>query len=274
MKVTYGGKRKYKHSPPKPRPRSRAMSLAESSPNKLQTSSVGRGRGGARGRGGKSQRNGHAASGYRSSSVENNSVGESDPEIIIIEKPTLVIPRRNTVTGGENQSAHPKETKVHASASTSRVPKKRPLSRSPSSGSASSLTPMSSPDVPSKPMHFPPPSIPVLAPRLARQFMRVQSQMHPPTVSEFKGQHLTQSKSLDNIFTLDSSDSEGESMDEADMGNLVWVSLDLEGNLSDLDAGEDTMWWPAKVLIGSPCTRFGIHNVHICLVFRSNYRNH
>ncbi|KAI1794726.1 hypothetical protein LXA43DRAFT_996327 [Ganoderma leucocontextum] len=259
VKVTYGGKRKYKHSPPKPRPRSRAMSLVESSPNKLQTSSAGRGRSGARGRSGKSQKNGHTGSGSPSSTVENNSVGESDPEVIIIEdepKPVVVIPRRNTVTGSGNQSAHVKEAKNHVSAL--KVPKKRPLSRSPSSGSASSLTPMSSPDVPFKPVDFPRPSIPVLAPRLARQFMRVQSQMQRPTVSEFKGQPLTQSKSLDNIFTLDSSESENESTDETDMGNLVWVSLNLEGNLADLDTGEDTMWWPAKVELPKPLMRVSL----------------
>ena len=259
--MTYGGKRKYKHSPPKPRPRSRAMSLTESSPNKLQTSSAGCQRSGAHGRGGKSQKNGHTTPGSPSSSVENKAVEESDPEIVIIEKPkpSVVIPRRNTITGSE----HAKETKTRAS--TSNVPKKRPLSRSPSSGSASSLTPMSSPDLSFKPVPFPPPSIPVLAPRLARQFMRVQSQMHPTAVSEFKAQPLTQSKSLDNIFTLDSSDSEGESMDEADMGNLVWVSLNSDGNLADLGEDEDTMWWPAKVLIDrlSTCTWFGTYNVHI-----------
>ena len=264
VKVTYGGKRKYKHSPPIPRPvRSRAMSLLESSPKRLQTSSAGRRRDGARDGGGKSLKNGHTVSGSPSSSVENKSVEESDPEIIILEekpKPSVVIPCRNTVMDGESQSAHVKEGKTRAPAN---VPKKRPLSRSPSGGSASSLTPMSSPDVPFKPLDFPPPSFPVLAPRLARQFMRVQSQMQPPVISEFKAQPLTQSKSLDNIFTLDSSDSEGESMDEADMGNLVWVSLDLDGILTDSGLGEDTMWWPAKVLIGWLCTCFGTYNVHI-----------
>lgn len=86
--------------------------------------------------------------------------------------------------------------------------------------------------------------------------MRVQSQLNPTTVSEYKQQTITQSKSLDNLFApLDSTDDES-GCDDTDTGSLVWVSINMEGKLADcMDGGrEDTLWWPAKVLTEQSCS--------------------
>ncbi|TBU35579.1 hypothetical protein BD311DRAFT_860098 [Dichomitus squalens] len=265
VKVTYGGKRKYKRTPTNAhagssRAHSRSLSLVESSPNRPRATNVGRGRGGGRGRGASGQKHARTRSGSHISSIENESVGKSDPEVIIVEdelKLVVDIPRRNTATGSEDRGAHVNGDK--AQASTGKGPKKRPMSHTSSSGSGdfSDLTPVSSPEVPSKPLQLPPTI--TLAPRLARQFLRVQSQMQPATVPEFQPQPLKQSKSLDDIFALDSESSESEDdMDATDVGSLVWVSLDLEGHLADATSKEDTMWWPAKVVLPKPLMRVSL----------------
>ncbi|KAI0748451.1 hypothetical protein C8Q80DRAFT_1270854 [Daedaleopsis nitida] len=137
------------------------------------------------------------------------------------------------------------------------ITRKRPLSRSSSFG-RDSLTPLSSSPAQKKKYIFPPTSN--IAPRLARQFMRVQSQAISKTTSEFKPQPVTQSKSLDNLFApLDSTDD--ESCDETDIGSFVWVSIDLTGKLTDCgeDSGEDTIWWPAKVELPKPMMRVTLY---------------
>ena len=73
VKVTYGGKRKYKRNPTKPHGKSslrhsRSLSLGESSMNRPRTSNAARGRAGGRGRGGRGQKPTRTRSGSHMSS--------------------------------------------------------------------------------------------------------------------------------------------------------------------------------------------------------------
>ncbi|KAI0807816.1 hypothetical protein C8Q74DRAFT_1187467 [Fomes fomentarius] len=260
VKVTYGSKRKRKQSPSTSRAgtstnlsptRPRALSLMESSPNKQP---VGNGQGG-----GRSRRNSRTRSTSPTSSIENDSLAHSDPDIILLdEDPQLAkLARRNTVSGAESRSADTRVTTSHGANGQSKGARKRPLSRSSSDGEGDSLIRSSSPE--RKKRYFPPPSN--IAPRLARQFMRVQSQLNPTTVSEHKQQTITQSKSLDNLFApLDSTDDES-GCDDTDTGSLVWVSINMEGKLADCTDGgrEDTLWWPAKVELPKPLMRLTLY---------------
>ncbi|RPD66532.1 hypothetical protein L227DRAFT_570406 [Lentinus tigrinus ALCF2SS1-6] len=259
VRVTYGAKRKYKDPPPRSDVASdaggslsRTHTLAESSPNKLPTDGGASSRRGERGRSGRSSR---ARSTSPGSSIENKSLVFSDPEIIVLDDdpdPVKPLPRRNTVGATDNSTINP--TAPKAGASNGKSPRKRALSLSSAgSDSGGDLTPLSSPEVVKKKV-FPPTTN--IAPRLARQFLRAQTQAQLPAVSEFKQAPISQSKSLDNLFApLDSTDD--ESFDEAETGSLVWVSIDLQGRLTDCDekGEEDTLWWPAKVEVPKPLMR-------------------
>ncbi|RDX56347.1 hypothetical protein OH76DRAFT_1368922 [Lentinus brumalis] len=253
--TTYSTKRKFKDASPRPggasdagSSLSRAQSLTESSPNKLPTNSgPSSGRGG-RGRSGRRSR---GRSNSPSSSIENKSLALSDPEIIVLDDasddPVKPSTRRNNVGHTDDRSINPTAPKVQIA--TGKGPRKRALSHSSSAGSDSGgdLTPLSSPEVVVKKKVFPPTTN--IAPRLARQFLRAQTQAQLPAVSQSKHAPVSQSKSLDNLFApLDSTDD--ESVDEAETGSLVWVSIDLQGRLTDCDENgeEDTLWWPAKVV--------------------------
>ncbi|KAI0723841.1 hypothetical protein C8T65DRAFT_90485 [Cerioporus squamosus] len=260
LKVTYGSKRKYKDTSPRSGVASdaggslsRAQSLTESSPNKLPTNAgTSSGRGG-RGRSGRSSR---ARSTSPTSSIENKSLALSDPEIIVLDDDSdsvKPLPRRNTVEVTDNRSINP--TAPKAQNASGKGPRKRALSLSSAgSDSGGDLTPLSSPEVVKKKKVFPPTTN--IAPRLARQFLRAQTQAQLPAASEFKHAPVSQSKSLDNLFApLDSTDD--ESFDETETGSLVWVSIDLQGRLTDCDENgeEDTLWWPAKVEVPRPLLR-------------------
>ena len=278
VRVTYGAKRKYKDTPPTSgvasdagSSLSRPQSLVEYSPNKLPTND-----GPSSGRGGRGQngRSSQARSTLPSSSIENRALALSEPEIMSLDDgsdyPVKPLPRRNTVGATDNRnidSMAPKSGNANG-----KGPRKRALSLSSAGSDSDSgdLTPLSSPEVVKK--VFPPTTN--IAPRLARQFLRAQTQAQLPAVSEHKHAPISQSKSLDNLFApLDSTDD--ESFDEAEIGSLVWVSIDLQGRLTDYDenSAEDTMWWPAKVVIdqlwNSVC--WGSHEYHV--VYRSRYQN-
>ncbi|KAI0636580.1 hypothetical protein C8Q77DRAFT_1215574 [Trametes polyzona] len=253
VKVTYGGKRKYKQSPAsKPstsiaqagpshlRPRSKL--LLEQSPTKK--SSAGRGRGSSRGRG--SQR-AQKARRLSISSLSSSSV--ESPGRTTAPKPVEDPPRasgsHHTAT---THSTKPSNNRNKADGTSS---KKRPLSLSSSSeGGGSLLSPLSSPEAGKSPVTR---QMPVLAPRLARQFMRSQTQAEIK-ISPAKKNTLKQSKSFDQLFALDSTDE--ESFDDYDIGSLVWVCIDFHGNLKDADDEDaETLWWPAKVSLPRPCMR-------------------
>ncbi|KAH9931691.1 uncharacterized protein BXZ73DRAFT_101601 [Epithele typhae] len=132
---------------------------------------------------------------------------------------------------------------------------KRPRSPSSSlSGKESSLTPLTSPaEVRPKPI-FPAPSN--IAPRLARQFMRVQAKAHTPDPAPSKPKNVSLTESIDSYFApLDSTDEESE--DDRGIGKLVWVCLDMESRLADEGKGsnEDLVWWPAKIDLPQPAMR-------------------
>ena len=131
--------------------------------------------------------------------------------------------------------------------------KKRTMSASSAytDDDASSLTPLTSPtEVRAKPV-FPPTTN--IAPRLARQFMRAQAQAQAQSresmASKPRTNLLSTQESIDSLFPpLDSTDD--ESVDDTDVGSLVWVCIDMESRLSSCDAeggSYDALWWPAKV---------------------------
>ncbi|KAL1944776.1 hypothetical protein VTO73DRAFT_3206 [Trametes versicolor] len=265
VKVTYGGKRKYKLSPVAKtspaaqagpsRTRPRSQSLLEISPKKPK-GTAGRGRGAPRGRGArKTTRNIRARSASTTSSSSESSAGHSSD--LIEYAPKAPSTRRAVAAAPDHTKPAPKAgtTNGNGNGAASTVgDKKRPLSISSSDSEGSVLTPLHSPEM--NKMNKSPAvrQMPVLAPRLARQFMRSQSQADALKGSGKKSV-LKQSKSFDHLFKLDSS-SEEDSPDDLDIGSLVWVSIDLEGNLMDCDEDEaDTIWWPAKVYLPRPCMR-------------------
>ena len=255
VKVTYGGKRKFKQSPSTSRAgtstsgsptRPSTLILLGSSPSRPPTNGGGS-QGDGHGRGGRSQWNSRARSSSPLSSLENSSMALSDPEIGVVrheDPPRTKHARRNTISGSDSPDATTKA--ANSSTSNGKDSRKRPLSPSSSEVDIDSSAPPSSPA--RKKKHAFPPTTNI-APRLARQFMRAQSQLNPKTTTVIRQQAVAQSKSLDNLFApLDSTDD--ESSDETETGSLVWVSIDMKGNLADCkeDDGEDTLWWPAKVL--------------------------
>ncbi|KAI0780528.1 hypothetical protein BD413DRAFT_497786 [Trametes elegans] len=255
-KFTYGGKRKYMQSPLKSSPSSRAgpsemrprsKSLIEESPGKQKNGS-GRGRGSSHRREGRQTKRTRTRSFPRSSSVENDSEHFSDPEN------THDGPRAKealqTQTKAPSTTDNPDETAAGHHA-TDKHSKKRPLSSSSMSSynDGSLLNPSFSPEATrsggARPM-------PVLAPRLARQFMRSKT-LSGLTLDSPNKPDLKPAKSFDDLLLLDSTDE--ESFDELDVGNFGWVSIDLQGNLADADEDGDTLWWPAKVTFPRPCMR-------------------
>ncbi|KAI0647452.1 hypothetical protein C8Q79DRAFT_628337 [Trametes meyenii] len=263
VKVTYGSKRKYKQSPSESSPsvhagpsqaRPRAMSLVEQSPNK-QKNDAASGRGAPRGRGGRKAKTAHRMTHSRASSIENLSEHPSETEDPgadeDVRRPSG---SRHTalITSGKVVSSL-KATNGHAPVPNAGS-KKRPSSLSPSVSEGSLLTPLPSPQRETEPS-LPVRHMPVLAPRLARQFMRSQTQGALVMGSSNKKDTLKQSKSFDQLLVLDSTDD--ESYDDLDVGSLVWVSIDPQGNLADCeDEGDtDTLWWPAKITLPRPCMR-------------------
>lgn len=248
VKVTYGGKRKHKQSPVAKttpavetgpsRTRTRSRSLLETSPRKPK-SSAGRGRGASRGRGARNTRNTRARS---VSSISSSSDSSAEHSSDLIEyAPKVPSTRRAAATNHANPASKAGTSNGNGAAATGS--KKRPLSLSSSDGEGSLLTPLHSPEMNKSPVTR---HMPVLAPRLARQFMRSQSQANA-ILSPGKKSALKQTKSFDHLFVFDSS-SEEDSPDDHDIGSLVWVSIDLEGSLMDCDEDDgDTLWWPAKV---------------------------
>ncbi|CDO73653.1 hypothetical protein BN946_scf185014.g123 [Trametes cinnabarina] len=258
VKVTYGGKRTSRTSPTKSSPayhtgssraHPRSISLIEESPGKTKRGTA-QGRGASRGRGGRKRQ----STSKKSLALTLEAQGDDSSGLEIIDV--------HADTGHASVSAHlaksrPATTAVksaHAyrtSAAGEGGSRKRPLSLSSSEGERSSL---SSPDAQRVPEARP---MPVLAPRLARQFMRSQSHAHTSTASAKKNL-LKHSKSFDHLFVLDSSDD--ESADELDPGDLVWVSIDLHGRLTNVNESgdDDTLWWPAKVDLPKPCMRVSL----------------
>ncbi|KAI0331078.1 hypothetical protein GY45DRAFT_1361029 [Cubamyces sp. BRFM 1775] len=260
VRFTYGGKRKYKQSPSKSSPsshagpsrtRPRSISVIEQSATK--TSEVAkRGRGASRGRGGRKAQNTHK----RTASVEASSDHLSEPEGIHADENRKPKPRSRRNTATTAKEANTVEAKRATDGiSAGQASKKRPLSLSSSDGEGSILTPLSSPDVRRSPTMR---TMPVLAPRLARQFMRSQSQAETSLTQSRAKALLKHTKSLDQILALDSTDD--ESFDELDVGSFAWVSIDLKGELADVDGSEDndTLWWPAKVDLPRPCMRVSL----------------
>ncbi|KAI0672817.1 hypothetical protein C8Q78DRAFT_1144283 [Trametes maxima] len=262
VKVTYGSKRKYQRSPSKSSPsahagpsraRPRAMSLAEQSSNK-QKDDPARGHGASRSRGGRKTKGAHKEAPSRASSIENFSDHLSDSEALRADGDAgQASGSHHTTLVAPEKAFYPfKAPNGHAPITTAGS-KKRPLSISSSTSEGSLLTPLSSPN---EPDHVPPVRrMPVLAPRLARQFMRSQTQGALIMDSPHKKDTLKHSKSFDQLLVLDSTDD--ESYDDLDVGSLVWVSVDPQGNLVDCeDEGDaDTIWWPGKITLPRPCMR-------------------
>ncbi|KAI9065429.1 hypothetical protein FKP32DRAFT_1590609 [Trametes sanguinea] len=258
VRVTYGGKRKNRPSPSKSSPsqamgrhraRPRSTSLIEESPAKQKN--------GAQGRSASRSRGGRKTQGTMKKSlsltIEDNGDESPGTDVIGIEASN----GHTSGTGVQKHSARGVATSGHGISTTTaggKGSKKRPLSLSSSEGEGSSLTSLSSPELRKTTEPRP---MPVLAPRLARQFMRSQSHADTSTGSARKSM-LKHSKSFDHLFVLDSSDE--ESSDELDFGDLVWVSIDMRGKLANTDdAGdEDTLWWPAKVDLPKPCMRVSL----------------
>ncbi|KAI0822792.1 hypothetical protein BC628DRAFT_643693 [Trametes gibbosa] len=258
VRVTYGGKRKYKQSPsvkssPGPhagpsKTRPRSKSLLDHSPNKTKIG-AGRGRDTSRGRGAQ-----------RAQKTRKRSVSGASPSSTISEPPPAADLLKHAPLPAKSRSAAAvakftlNVTAASGLAAKGKTGKKRALSVSSSASAESLLTPLPSPEVQKSPVKS---QMPVLAPRLARQFMRSQSHAQV-IIGSTKKNLLKQTKSLDHLFELDDS-SDDSTVDDYDIGSLVWVSIDLGGNLKDVDAADaDTLWWPAKVSLPVPCMRVSL----------------
>ncbi|KAI0362547.1 hypothetical protein OH77DRAFT_1515775 [Trametes cingulata] len=295
VRVTYGGKRKYRHSPIKSSPsahvgqagaRPRSRSLIEQSPGRQRNGgpgASGRGRSSSRGRGAggggrKAQTKGKKPFSMISSGEE-SSESLSDLESVHAEQDEREVAKPSSsrpaaVTTPKKPVAKSAGTNGHGHApAEEKGSKKRPLSVSSSSDegggrgggggggddSLSPLSPLSSPEVHTNKSPAVQRPTSILPPRIARQFMRSQSQAEAVVGSSKKTSALKQSKSFDQLFVLDSSSSEDDAFDEFDVGSLVWVSIDPEGNLRDVDEEDaETLWWPAKVTFPRPCMRVSL----------------
>ncbi|OSD08458.1 hypothetical protein PYCCODRAFT_1448687 [Trametes coccinea BRFM310] len=258
VRVTYGGKRKSRPSPSKSSPshaagrnraRPKSTSLTEESPGKPRRGAHGRGA--SRSRAGRKTQ----STTKKSLSLTIDDKNDESPDLEAIDVDATA--GHTSGIGAKKQSARAAAISgrgADTTAASEKGSKKRPLSSSSSESEGSPLTPPSSPEARKASESR---TMPVLAPRLARQFMRSQSHADTTTGSA-KKTLLKHSKSFDHLFVLDSSDD--ESSDELDFGDLVWVNIDLHGKLTDTNAGGDgdTMWWPAKVDLPKPCMRVSL----------------
>ncbi|KAH9852727.1 hypothetical protein C2E23DRAFT_756315 [Lenzites betulinus] len=263
VKVTYGGKRKYKQSPsvkssPVPhagpsRARPRSKSLLEQSPKKTKNE-AGRGRGGGASRGRGVQPRAKKTRRRSVSSASSSSSAISEPPSEAEAPKQVTAPSKTRSGAAADGKPTAKATAAGGLTAKEKASKKRPLSTSSSGSAGSLLTPLPSPEMQKSPVMR---QMPVLAPRLARQFMRSQSHAEV-LIGSKKKNLLKHTKSFDHFFELDES-SDDSTVDDYDIGSLVWVSIDSEGNLKDVDAEDaDTLWWPAKVSLPVPCMRVSL----------------